>query len=130
MARYLCVKPSLHKIHCRSEADSTTLREVIALGSKVLLQHTLPSHCGVLVFLEKGVSSWQPRKKVISVHLCQGATCPRLEAAFVIYFCSFSVSFLSQGQGGCLFTRQLLSSVRLWSEQERWYLKAEDVKAC
>lgn len=82
------------------------------------------------MFLGKGVSSWQPRKKVISVHLCQGATCPGLEAAFVIYLCSFSVSFLSQGQGGCVFSRRLLSSVRLWSEQERWYLKAEDVQAC
>lgn len=35
---------------------------------------------------------------MISVHLCQCTTCPGLEASSVIYFCGFSVSFLSQGR--------------------------------
>lgn len=70
----------------------------LSLSSSLLLQHHLLPDWAVLVFLGKGFSSPQRRKKVISVHLCQGATCPGLEAASVIYFYSFSVSFLSQGR--------------------------------
>lgn len=71
---------------------------------------------------------------MISLHLCQGATCPGLKAASGIYFCSFSVFFphLSLTGPGRLFyfSRRLTRSVGLWSEQEKGYLKAEDVQPC
>lgn len=45
---------------------------------------------------------------------------------FLWLFCFLSFT----GPRGLLFSRLLILSMGLWSEQERWYLKAEDVQAC
>lgn len=64
---------------------------------------------------------------MISVRLCQGATCPELEAAAVIYFFSL---FFHRAWEAVLFSRRLIGSAGLWSERERWHLNAEDVQPC